>query len=101
MGGAASTQDQKRPKSQSNANIVINDQQVISLAETSSAVSERVKHLLKAPFNHNSLCTPASLDTVRASWEKIMNDKPLRYQTYKNSENPKNPDSCFVWFVKK
>lgn len=103
MGSGASTHKEGRPrsKSQSNANLVINDQQVIALAETSSAVADRVKHLLKAPFNVTGQCTAETIKICEESWQNIMNDKPIRYQTYRTVENPKNPDPCFVWFVKK
>jgi len=103
MGSGASADAQKGSSHHSNNNIVINDQQIISLAETSSAVGERVKYFLRAPFNVLGPITEENIAVAQASWERIINDKapnpPLRYTASKSSE--KIVDSCLVWFVKK
>lgn len=79
--------------------IAMDDVQVKELAEHSPIVADRLKALMKPPFNLPDSITAEILSVVEKSWNQVIDGGVMFYDTYKSVE--KNPESCIVWFTRK
>ena len=104
MGGGSSVES-AGPSSSAHAAIPtfsIDDEQVKNVATSSAVVAERVKNLLKTPFNSNREVTPEIVAMVSDSWDAISGKKdPLPLFASYKVENPGTTETQYLWFVKK